>query len=592
MSPSLLGAKLLPSSIMLRYHKILSSVLEKAVAQLGSNLNAEQIYGLLEKPQREEHGDIAFPCFQLAKTLKKAPPAIAGELAAVTRQLIDTNIFHTVEALGPYLNFRLSPEVSRTTLNEILSQGATFGRSQVGAGQKILIEYSSPNVAKEFHIGHFRNTILGQALNNLYSSLGYQTIAVNHLGDWGAQFGVVAYAYLNWGNAEELEQDAMAYLTKLYVRFHEEEEKNPEITKDARALLKKIEEGDPELKALWKKFRDMSVESLERTYKRLRVKFDHYLGESFYIDKVDGLIQELKQKNLLVESEGAQVVDLAPFDMPPCLVITGAGTTLYATRDLAAAIYRHDHFKFDRCLYVVGSEQILHFRQVFKVLELMGHAWAASLTHIHYGLYRFKDGKFSTRKGRVVLMADVLDEARDKALQLIEQKNPTLVNKEKVAEMIGLGAVIYNDLSTDLVKDVEFDFERILDFEGDTGPYLQYTHARACSILRQAKVQPATSLSAFPESLQNAPAVHALLKHIARFNQQVENSVRLNKPSNFANYALDLAKRFNGFYRQVKVLDDTATPEDVQARLAVVKAAQTALTNSLALLCMQAPEQM
>lgn len=577
---------------MTEFQQIIANVLAKESENLGATLTSQQVFVLLERPQRSEHGDIAFPCFQLAKALKKAPPQIAQDLAKSVAASLDPTIFSSVKALGPYLNFTLSPTSCLKLINGVLNAGEDFGKTQSGRGQKVLIEYSSPNVAKELHIGHFRNTILGQALNNLYRNCGYDVIAVNHLGDWGAQFGIVAYAFDQWGNEVELNQDAMSYLTKLYVRFHEEEEKNPEITKEARALLKKIEDGDPELKALWKKFRDMSVDSLGRTYDRLGVKFDHYLGESFYIDKVDALVEELKNKNLLVESEGAQVVDLAPFDMPPCLVITGNGTTLYATRDLAAAIYRYNHFKFDKCLYVVGSEQILHFRQVFKVLQLMGNTWAEKLEHIAYGLYRFKDGKFSTRKGRVVLMMDVLEEAKAKALELINSKNPDLKDKDATAETVGFGAVIFNDLSTDLVKDVEFDFQKILDFEGDTGPYLQYTFARASSILRQANQKPSAQIAKFSDALEQSPATLELIKNLSRYTQFVEGAVRLNKPSLFANYLLDLAKSFNSFYRQVKVRDESAGAEEVANRLAVVHATRKVLKAGLGLLCMGAPDEM
>ncbi|MGZ3695110.1 MAG: arginine--tRNA ligase, partial [Bdellovibrionota bacterium] len=466
-----------------------------------------------------------------------------------------------------------------------------FGHTQSGRGKKILIEYSSPNVAKELHIGHFRNTILGQSLNNIYMATGHTTIALNHLGDWGSQFGKVAYGYLKYGEEQEMLKNPLEYLTKLYVRVSQESESDPEIDKEARLLFKKIENGDPELTVIWKKFRELSIIGLKKVYERLGVHFDHYIGESFYIDKIPALLAELKKKNLLESSEGAQVVKLGD-DVPPCLVITGDGTSLYATRDLAAAIWRHDHFKFDQSLYVIGSEQQLHTKQFFQVLNLMGYAWASTLQHVHYGLYRFKDGKFSTRKGKVVLAEEVLNEAKEKALELINTKNPNLKNKEEVAEIVGVGAVIFNDLSTDRVKDVEFDWERILDFEGDTGPYLQYSYARACSIMRQGAQK--SLLPGRPEdsvAIAQSEAAQTLMKQFGRLEESLEGALRLQKPSIVANYAIDLAKTFNAFYRDLRVVDESQ-PAESSSRLGLVLAFRQVFGNTLSLLCMRLPEEM
>ncbi|MGZ3669647.1 MAG: arginine--tRNA ligase [Bdellovibrionota bacterium] len=556
-----------------------------------SPLTREQVFSLLERPPTEDKGDIAFPCFQVAKALRKGPPMIAGELAKKLEAHADKD-FQWIRPLGPYVNFRLSAAAAFEIAREVKAKGNSFGHVEIGKGKRVLIEYSSPNVAKELHIGHFRNTILGQALNNIYKAAGFTTISVNHLGDWGSQFGRVAWGFQQYGNEAELEKDPLNYLTKLYVRVSSEEETNPAIDKEARLLFKKIEDKDPELTKIWARFRELSIEGLDQVYDRLGVQFDHYIGESFYIDKVASLVADLKKKNLLVESEGAQVVQLGD-DVPPCLVITGDGTTLYATRDLAAAIYRHDHFKFDRSLYVVGNEQQLHFRQVFQVLKMMGYAWADTLEHVNYGLYRFKDGKFSTRKGKVILAEEVLNEARDKALEIINQKNPDLRGKETAAEIVGVGAVVFNDLSTDRAKDVEFDWARVLDFEGDTGPYLQYSYARACSILRQAGekgLQPRTPENS--AALSQAETALSLMKQFGRLSAAVEGAQRLNKPSIVANYALDLAKAFNGFYRQVKVLDPAASPDDTAEKLGLVAAFRQVLGNTLGLLCMKAPEEM
>lgn len=549
----------------------------------------EQIFALLERPKSEEHGDIAFPCFQVAKALRKAPPVVAQELAAA---LQGKGSFETVKNLGPYLNFRLSPDAAFAIAAEVAARGTAFGHSHIGRGKRVLIEYSSPNVAKELHIGHFRNTILGQSLNNIYKATGHETISVNHLGDWGSQFGRVAYGYLNYGDENEMLKNPLEYLTKLYVRVNLEEDTNPEIDKQARLLFKKIEEKDPELTALWKKFCELSIVGLKKVYARLGVSFDHYIGESFYVDKIPALLAELKNKGLLEESEGAQVVRLGD-EMPPCLILTGDGTSLYATRDIAAALWRHEHFKFDRCLYVIGNEQQLHMKQVFTVLAKMGHAWSSQMQHVNYGLYRFKDGKFSTRKGKVILAEEVLNEARDKAREVIRAKNPGLGTMESVAETVGVGAVTFNDLSTDRLKDVEFDWERILDFEGDTGPYLQYSYARASSILRQAAARGLTpTVPRASTTLRESEAALALMKQFGRLEPSLEGAARLNKPSIVANYALDLAKSFNTFYRQVKVLDDKAPAAETAEKLGLVAGFRQVLGNTLSLLCMRAPEEM
>lgn len=556
-----------------------------------SPLGFDQVLNLMERPPKEEQGDIAFPCFQVAKALRKAPPAIAAELAQKLQAGMGRD-FEWIKPLGPYVNFRLSAEAAFGIVSDVKAQGMSFGHSSIGAGQKVLIEYSSPNVAKELHIGHFRNTILGQSLNNIYRATGHSVVSVNHLGDWGSQFGRVAWGFQQYGDEKELEKDPLNYLTQLYVRVSAEEETNPAIDKEARLLFKKIEEKDPELTKLWQRFRELSIEGLGEVYERLGVEFDEYIGESFYIDKIDSLVSELKKKNLLVLSEGAQVVSFGE-DMPPCLVITGDGTTLYATRDLAAAIWRHAHFKFNRCLYVVGNEQQLHFKQVFTVLKMMGFEWANTLEHVNYGLYRFKDGKFSTRKGKVILCEEVLNEARDKALEIINSKNPDLKNKEAAAEIVGVGAVVFNDLSTDRHKDVEFDWARVLDFEGDTGPYLQYSYARACSILRQAAEKGFENRTPSQSAtLASSEAALSLMKQFGRLTAALEGAQRLNKPSILANYAIDLAKAFNGFYRQVKVLDPSASREETAEKLGLVAAFRQVLGNTLGLLCMKAPEEM
>lgn len=571
---------------MIQYKKSAAQLLHAFVPEL----TVEQMENLLERPPKADQGDIAFPCFQVAKARKKAPPVIAGELAQALSASLPAD-FVSAQSLGPYVNFRLSSQAALAIASQALSQKEKFGHTTTGRGKKVLIEYSSPNVAKELHIGHFRNTVLGQSLNNIYKATGHETIALNHLGDWGSQFGKVAYGYLKYGDEQEMLKAPLEYLTKLYVRVSQEAESDPSIDKESRLLFKKIEDGDPELTAIWKKFKELSIEGLKRVYERLGVSFDHYIGESFYIDKIPALLEELKKKNLLELSEGAQVVKLGE-DVPPCLVVTSDGTSLYATRDLAAAIWRHQHFGFDQSLYVIGNEQQLHTKQFFTVLQLMGYEWAKQLQHVNYGLYRFKDGKFSTRKGRVVLAEEVLDEARDKALELINTKNPDLKNKAEAAETVGVGAVVFNDLSTDRLKDVEFDWDRILDFEGDTGPYLQYCHARACSILRQGAqkgLQPGNLADS--TALTESNAALGLMKQFGRLEESLEGALRLQKPSIVANYAIDLAKSFNAFYRDLRVVDESQ-PAESRARLSLVLAFKQVLGNTLRLLCMKAPEEM
>jgi arginyl-tRNA synthetase len=570
--------------------KFLEELSEQLAEQIPNDiLTKAQIFGLLERPQREEHGDIAFPCFQLAKAQKKAPPMIATDLAKTLKL---TENFLPATPLGPYLNFKLSPKACLEILVEVEKKKDQFGYSNKGGGKTILVEYSSPNVAKELHIGHFRNTILGQSLNNIYKAGGYKTISINHLGDWGSQFGRVAYGYQKWGNEEEMLKNPLEYLMKLYVRVNQEEEIHPEIDREARLIFKKIEEKDPELTKLWKQFCELSIEGLKRVYARLGVHFDHYIGESFYVDKIESLLKDLKAKKLLVESEGAQVVQLEE-DAPPCILVTGDGTSLYATRDLAAAIWRYNNFHFDRALYVVGNEQQLHFKQIFHVLKMMNFSWADQLEHVNYGLYRFKDGKFSTRKGKVILAEEVMNEAKEKALEIIKAKNPSLPQMHRVAEQVGVGAVVYNDLSTDRAKDVEFDWATVLDFEGDTGPYLQYSYARACSILRSGLAAGFQPKLPTPEaSFVHQDAALSLMKQFGRLELAIDGAVRLNKPSIVANYAMDLAKSFSSFYRQIRVLDEKATADETNQKLGLVLHFKQVLKNTLFLLCMQAPEEM
>ena len=447
------------------------------------DLDLDKIEGLIEIPPRPEMGDYAFPCFQLAKVMRKAPNMISGELA----ENINKEGFEKVEQLGPYVNFFVDKGVfSKNTIEKVLEEGDNYGASNIGEGKNVCVEYSSPNIAKPFHVGHLFTTAIGNALYKMYKKEGYNAIGINHLGDWGTQFGKLISAYHRWVDEEALEADPIKELLRIYVKFHDEAEKDPSLEDEGRAYFKALENGDPEAEALWKRFRDLSLKEFERVYDILGVNFDSYNGEAFYNDKMDVVVNELKEKKLLVESNGAQVVMLEDYNMPPCIVLKADGASIYATRDLAAAMYRKKTYDFYKSIYVVGTPQALHFKQVFKVLELAGHEWANDCVHVGFGLVKFADRKLSTRKGEVVLLDDLIRESVEKTLEVINEKNPELENKEEVAKKIGVGAVIFTYLKNSREKDIVFDWKEILSFDGETGPYVQYAYARAKSILEKS----------------------------------------------------------------------------------------------------------
>ena len=585
---------------MFSYYRNVAKLL---VSSLEKNLTEGEILKLLERPSNEQHGDIAFPCFQLAKQLRKSPKHIAELLVEKIKE--DKNqkeIFSQIQAIGPYINFKLSLRSLASFLLELLEKKDSYGYNNSKDREKVLIEYSSPNMAKELHIGHLRSTILGESLKRIYKASGRDIIALNHIGDWGTQFGKIIYAFLKWGSETDLEREPMKHLTKLYVRFYKECENNSDVDLEVKDILKKLEAGDSKIKKIWKKFIDISLEEIKKKYEQLGVSFDLYLGESFYMDKLDKAVQLLSKKKLLLKDEGATIVSLEQYKMPPFIVFTKEGISLYHLRDLAAAIYRKEQFKFQKMLYVVGSEQSLHFQQLFTVLSLMDLPWSKDLKHVKYGLYKFKDEKLSTRKGKSILLSDVLEEAQKRALNLIEDKNPELVNKEEIAREVGLGAVIFNDLCTDPIKDVEFHWDKILDFTGDTGPYVQYSFVRAQSILQKAeRGEEDFNLSFLKkwnikdyESSKTFSFIETkeLLKVIAHFSLELEQAMRLNKPSILAQYVLSLAKRFHSFYRAVRVLDDDITKEERELRLALVKASGQLIKNTLYLLCVKSPLRM
>lgn len=569
----------------LDYKEIIAEKVGTVLVETG--LEKEALYALIEYPPDEKLGDLALPCFQLSKLLKKAPNVIAQELAG---QIDPTPYFAAVKATGPYLNFFLAPEfLVKTVLEKIVTDGANYGSRTIGGGQNIVIDFSAPNIAKPFHVGHLCSTVIGNALYKIFEFLGYNCIGINHLGDWGTQFGKLITAYKKWGSAEAVEKGLIKELMHLYVKFHTEAEQDPSLEDEAREWFWKIENGDEEALALWRWFKEISLEEFQRVYDLLEISFDSMAGESFYNDKIDAVIEELKAKQLLEESEGAAIVNLDDYGMPPCLILKKDGSTLYATRDIAAALYRKKTYQFVKALYVTGAAQSLHFKQWFKVVELMGYEWAKDLVHVPFGLVSLKGEKLSTRKGRVVLLEDLLKTAIEKTLAIINEKNPGLLQKEEVAQMVGVGAVVFGALSVNRIKDVTFSWEEALNFEGETGPYLQYTHARACSILRKAGLTPGADITFVPDKL-NEPAALRVVKMLYLFPEKVLSAANEYEPSIISRYLIELAHSFNGFYHECQVLVDDRDVQ--QARLVLVWAVKTVLATGLGLLGIKAPEQM
>ncbi|AZR74187.1 arginine--tRNA ligase [Anoxybacter fermentans] len=549
----------------------------------GLELDLEE---MIEVPPKPEMGDYAFPCFKLAKYLRKNPVKIAEELK---EKLEPRGVIADIQQIEAYINFFIKKsEFSRQVLDQVLRHPDDYGSQQIGANKTIVIDFSSPNIAKPFNIGHLRSTVIGGALKNIFEYLGYEVQGINFLGDWGTQFGKVIYAYKLWGNKVDLSQEPIKQLLKLYVKFHEEAEKNPELDEEARAWFRRLEEGNPEARKLWEKFRKITIDELKKIYDRMGIEFDEYSGESFYSKKADEVAARLEEMGLLQESEGAMIVDLSEYDMPPFIVKKKDGTTLYAVRDLAAAIDRYERFGFTQSLYVVGQEQTLHFKQVFKVLELMGYEWANRCVHVPFGLYLFSGEKMSTRKGKVIFLEEVLDEAVSRVREVIEEKNPGLEEKDKVAEMVGVGAVFFADLKNTRIKNVPFDYDKILSFEGETGPYLQYTHARITSLLKKGEEQ--LDLDKIDFDQLKEPEEMAVIKTVGEFPAKIQEAAQKLEPSIIAKYLISLAAAFNTFYNAHRIITDDLTL--TRARLALALAVKITLRNGLKLLGIKAPDQM
>ena len=549
------------------------------------DLTLEEIVALIEVPPNKEMGDFAFPCFKLAKVFRKAPNMIAADLA---ENIEAKGAISKVMPLGGYVNFFVNKsQLAETVINDVLTKKEKYGHTDLGQEKAVVIDFSSPNIAKPFHIGHIRTTVIGNALYKIYDSQGYNVVRVNHLGDYGTQFGKLIVAFKLWGSKEAVEANPIPELLKLYVKFHEEAEQKPEMEDEARAWFTKLENGDEEAKALWQWFRDESLKEFARVYDLLDIEFDSYAGESFYSDKMGVVIDQLKEKGLLVQSQGTNVVDLEEFNMPPALITKNDGSTLYMTRDLAAAIYRKNTYDFDKCIYVVGSQQSLHFQQLFKVLELMGYEWSKDLIHVPFGMVALEEGTMSTRKGRVVFLEDVLKQAVEKTKEIVLSKNPNAKKVEQIAKQVGVGAVVFQELSNSRIKDYTFSWSRTLSFEGETGPYVQYTHARCCAVLRKAEEEVTADIN---YDLLSEGDGAEVLKVIGSFNKAILAAMRKNEPHIITRFVLDLAQAFNKFYHDNPILVDDV--EVRKARLALVAATRQTIENALALLGMHAPERM
>ncbi|MBP1888859.1 arginyl-tRNA synthetase [Clostridium moniliforme] len=562
------------------YKQIIAELIKQHV-----DLNVEDIKKLIEIPPKSEMGDYAFPCFQLAKVLRKAPNMIAEELASK----LNKDGFEKITNLGPYVNFFVDKTTfTKNTIEEVLKEGDKYGSSNIGEGKTVCVEYSSPNIAKPFHVGHLCTTAIGNSLYKLFKEEGYNVVGINHLGDWGTQFGKLIAAYNRWVDEEALEKDPIGELLRIYVKFHEEAEKDPSLVDEGRLHFKRLEDGEPEETALWKRFRDLSLKEFNRVYDLLGIKFDSLAGEAFYNDKMQDIIDELREKNLLTESNGAQVVMLDEYNMPPCIILKGDGATIYATRDLAAANYRKKTYDFDKSIYVVGTPQALHFKQFFKVLELAGKDWAKNCVHVGFGLVKFPDGGMSTRKGKVILLDDLLHEAIAKTLEIINEKNPDLENKEEVAKKIGIGAVVFTYLKNSREKDIIFDWKEILSFEGETGPYVQYSYARGNSILEKAKDIELTNID---YSKLNSKEEFELVKAIESFRKNIHLATEKYEPSVVTRYVVEVAKLFNKFYNSHSVLN-LEDEELKKARLSLVKSSLQVIKNGLGLLGIDVVEKM
>ncbi|HAZ1241087.1 TPA: arginine--tRNA ligase [Enterococcus faecium] len=546
------------------------------------DLTLEQVEQLLENPKSAEHGDVAFPAFSLAKVYRKAPQQIAADLA----EKIDSANFEKIEVVGPYLNFFMNKElISKKVLQTVVKEKEHYGDSNIGNQGTVPIDMSSPNIAKPISMGHLRSTVIGNSIGFIMEKIGYQPIRINHLGDWGTQFGKLIVAYKKWGTEEAVKAEPINELLRLYVQFHEVAETEPELNEEARAWFKRLEEGDKEAIQLWQWFRDESMKEFNKIYDLLEVRFDSLNGEAFYNDKMDEIVKLLEEKHLLNEDKGAEIVDLSAYDLNPALIKKSDGATLYITRDLAAALYRKRTYDFKQSLYVVGNEQSYHFKQLKAVLKEMGFDWSDDMHHIPFGLITQGGKKLSTRKGKIVLLEEVLNEAIQSAKEQISEKNPDLENKDAVAKQVGVGAVIFHDLKNDRLNTFDFNLEEVVRFEGETGPYVQYTHARAVSLLEKAGFVPSETA----DYALNDDTSWEVVKLVQKYPEMVLSAGEKYEPSVIAKHAIKLAQAFNKYYAHTKILADD---EQKEARLALVYAVTVLLKEDLRLLGLHAPDKM
>lgn len=550
-------------------------------------ISAEEFWEWMEVPPEEKMGDLALPCYGLAKKLHKNPKLIAAGIAEKLNEQKENLGMERAEHAGAYCNLYWNRELYvKNCMAKLRSEN--FGMAQIGMGRTICMDYSSPNIAKNFHVGHLRTTIIGNALHKIFQKLGYHTVRINHLGDWGTQFGKLIVAYKLWSSKELVEDKGVEELERIYKKFNEEAVKDEDLIGEARKWFVKMEQNDPEALKIWEWFKEISMVEYERIYKLLGISFDAYVGESFYRSKVPALVKELKEKNLLTESQGAQVINLDAYQMPPCLIMKRDGGSIYHSRDIAAALYRKDKYNFAKCLYITGLEQSLHFKQVFQAVEMMGYDWAKDLVHIPYGLVRLEGMKLSSRSGNTIYAEDILKEAMERANFAILEKNPNLEDKEAVAKAVGIGAVIFHDLFHQRMKNVDFSWEEVLNFDGDTGPYVQYTYVRAKSVLRKYG-KPINFDKVDFKTLTDEGAYH-LIKALGGYEEAVNAAAERYEPSVVARYVISLAVAFNKFYQECSILKEEETVK--QARLALTEMVQVVLKDGCGLLGIECPEEM
>ena len=573
---------------MIDFKKEIAEIIAKNL----EGLTEDEIKSMIEIPQDQSMGDYAFPCFRLAKTMRKAPNLIAAELA---EKLQEEQLFSDVSPVNAYVNMFVSrEEMMKSTVSEVLEEKENFGRSDIGGKKKVIVEFSSPNIAKPFHIGHIRSTVIGNSLSKIYDALGYDVFKINHLGDYGTQFGKMICAYRRWGNREDVINSPIKTLLGYYTKFHVEVEEHPELEDEARAIFTKLEQGSKEEVELWQWFREESLKEFQRVYDMLGIEFDSYNGESFYSDKMPRFEKELSDKGLLQESKGAQVVDLEDYKLGTALIKKSDGSSLYITRDIAAAVYRKENYDFYKNIYVVATQQNLHFQQLFKIIELMGYDWANQCVHVPFGMVRLEEGTMSTRHGRVVFLEDVLNGAIEKTREIIEEKNPNIENLEEITSQVGIGAVVFNELSNNRIKDYTFKWDQILNFDGETGPYVQYTHARCASLLRKAG-EDIVAKAQDPKNvdfalLAKSDSAYELTKLIYAFPGVVEQAGEKYEPSIITRHIIDIAQCFNKFYHDEHIIVDDEVEKI--SKIALVIATKRVIATGIGLLGMKAPERM